>query len=88
MNFLLYAHIRGGEFRRVRLGGVEAWSLYPPRAPNTHIIPATEASILIRIHTTTNTPDALVEGLTDAERDTIAEAHAPHEGRIVRMRRC
>jgi len=74
------------ELRRPRLGGVEAWSLYLPRPPN-HIIPITDASMLIRIHSTTNTPGALVESLTEAEHGAIAEAHAPHEGRILRMRR-
>lgn len=89
MNFLLYAHIRGcGEFCRVRLGGVEARNLYPPPAFNTHFVPFTEDSLLICIHTATDTPNALVKSLTDTERDTIVEAHAPHEGRIVCMRRC
>lgn len=75
-----------GELRRARLGGVEARSLYPS-AFNNHTISITEASTLIRIHTATNTPDTLVEGLTDAERDAIAEAHTPDEGGIVCMRR-
>ena len=58
----------------------------PPLPPNNHMIPITEALMLIRIHATTNTPGALVERLTEAERDAIVEAHAPREGRILRMR--
>ena len=76
------------ELYRTRLRKGRNQKLLPP-VPSRHIIiPTTEASILIRIHTTTNTPDALVEGLTDTERGAIAEAHAPYEGSIVRMRRC
>ncbi len=55
---------------------------------NNHIIiPIIDASMLIRIRATTNTPGALVEGLTETEHGAIAEAHTPHEGRILRMRR-
>ena len=42
--------------------------------------------MLIRIYSTTNTPGALVESLTEAEHGAIAEAHTPHEGGILRMR--
>lgn len=88
MRFLLYAQIRGCKFRRVRRGGVEARSLYPPPTLDNHIPLITENSLLICIHTATDTPNALVKSLTDTERGTIVESHAPHEGRIVRMRRC
>src|SRR5205807_8581378 len=43
--------------------------------------------MLFRVRSTTNTPGALVESLTEAEHSAIAEAHTPHEGRIFRMRR-
>ena len=67
------------------LGGVEARSLYLPCPLIHHISSITEASTLIRIHATTDTPDTLVEGLTEAERNAIVEAHAPHDGRILRL---
>lgn len=88
MKFLLYAQIRGCKFRRVKWGGAEARSLYPHLVFNNYFVPITDDSLLICIHTATNTPNALIEGLTDTERGTIVESHAPHEGRIVRMRRC
>ena len=78
------------ELHRPRLGGVEARSLYLPHPPIitsfNHFIPITDASMLIRIYSTTNTPGALVESLTEAEHGAITEAHTPHEGRILRMR--
>src|SRR5437870_1079209 len=67
-------------------GGVEARSLYLPR-PHIHFFPITDVSMLFRVRSTTNTPGALVESLTEAEHSAIAEAHTPHEGRIFRMRR-
>ena len=89
------------ELHRPRLREVEARNLYLPRPPtklpaasygysakeNNHIIPIIDASMLIRIRATTNTPGALVEGLAETEHGAIAEAHTPHEGRILRMRR-
>ena len=57
----------------------------PP--PNTHTIPITDTSMLIRFHANTDTPGMLVESLTETEHAAIAEAHTPHEGRILRMRR-
>lgn len=53
--------------------------------PNHPIIPITESAMLIHIHATTDTPEALVEGLTETECHAIAETHAPYEGRIIRM---
>ena len=76
------------ELYRTRLRKGRNQKFLPP-VPSRHIIiPTTEASILISIHTTTNTPDALVESLTDTERGAVAEAHAPREGRIVHVSRC
>jgi hypothetical protein len=71
------------ELRRPRLGGVEVRSL---SLPHNHIIPITDASMLLRIHSTTDTPGTLVEALTETEHDAIVEAHAPSEGRVLRIR--
>jgi hypothetical protein len=71
--------------RRARLGGGEVRSLCLPRPLNHHIMSITQSSILIRIHATARTPDAVVEGLTEAVHLAIAKAHAPREGRILRM---
>ena len=73
------------DLHRPRLGGRSPEPL-PPPPPSNHFIPITDASMLIRIYSTTNTPGALVESLTEAEDGAIAEAHTPHEGRILRMR--
>ena len=72
--------------RRAGLGRVEARSLYRPAPQQSHHFNHRKASMLIRTRATTDTPGALVEGLTEAKHDAIVEAHAPHEGRILRMR--
>ena len=74
-------------FRHPRLGTGEALSLYLSRPPILTSFQITDTSMLIRFHATTDTPGTLVESLTETEHAAIAEAHTPHEGRILRMRR-
>jgi len=74
------------DLHRPRAGRGRSPEPLPPPPPNNQFIPITDASMLIRIYSTTNTPGALVESLTEAEHGAIAEAHTPHEGRILRMR--
>lgn len=47
----------------------------------------TEASIRIRLHATTNTPDLVERGLIVGDHVAAVEVHDPRAGRILGIRR-
>lgn len=56
-------------------------------ASSHYIIPIVKHSMLVRICTSTDTPDPLIKRFTESQRHAVIEPHTPREGRILQMRR-